>query len=221
LALALGELGGVGAGAGLRVMPAAEFFTRLGLFVVKDFLDAETCARLRSEVRLAARLVAAVGEESGENKVDRSARSTEIAVVSAEAEALVGARLDSVTSDIERHFSVEVEGWERLQFLLYKPGDFFEAHQDRSASRGADDPSTRRLVSIVTFLNDESRETGTEVYGGGALTFYGLLGGNGDKQVGLPLVGERGLLVAFDSGLMHSVTPVTHGERFTVVTWCV
>jgi predicted 2-oxoglutarate/Fe(II)-dependent dioxygenase YbiX len=34
-------------------------------------------------------------------------------------------------------------------------------------------------------------------------------------------VGERGLLVAFDSGIAHSVTPVTHGERFTVVTWLV
>ena len=43
----------------------------------------------------------------------------------------------------------------------------------------------------------------------------------GDRQVGLPLVGESGLLVAFDSNLTHAVTPVTHGERYTVVTWLV
>jgi SM-20-related protein len=211
----------VGPGAGVRIMPAAEFFTRLGLFVVRDFLDAETCARLRSEVRFAARVPGAVRGEREENKVDRSARSTDIAVVSPEAEALLGARLEFVTSDIERHFSVEIAGRERLQFLVYQPGDFFEAHQDRNASRDAAEFSRRRRVSVVMFLNDEAREPGTDVYGGGALTFYGLLGGKGDKQVGLPVVGESGLLVAFDSGLRHSVTQVTHGERFTVVTWLV
>ena len=86
----------MGPGAGLRTVPAAEFFTRLGLFVVRDFLDAETCARLRSEVRSAARVLGAVGGESGKNRVDRSARSTDIAMVSPIVEALVDARLESV-----------------------------------------------------------------------------------------------------------------------------
>jgi SM-20-related protein len=202
-------------------MPAAEFLTRLGLFCVRDFLEAHTCARLRSEVRAAPRVPGAVGGESGDYQINRGARSTDIAEVSPEAEALVDARLDAATSDIERHFSVELEGRQRLQFLVYKPGDFFEAHHDRNPSPEAAEFSRQRRVSVVVFLNDEAREPGTDVYGGGALTFYGLLGGKGDKQVGLPIVGERGLLVAFDSGIAHSVTPVTHGERFTVVTWLV
>jgi hypothetical protein len=71
-------------------------------------------------------------------------------------------------------------------------------------------------VSLVTFLNDEAREADTDVYGGGALRFYELLRGKGDNQVGLPVVGERGLLDAFDSGLRGSVNGVTHSERFTV-----
>jgi SM-20-related protein len=32
-------------------------------------------------------------------------------------------------------------------------------------------------------------------------------------------VGEPGLLVAFRSDTVHEVLPVTHGERFTVVSW--
>jgi SM-20-related protein len=36
---------------------------------------------------------------------------------------------------------------------------------------------------------------------------------------GLPLSGEPGLLVAFDSAMVHGVTPVTRGERYTIVTW--
>jgi predicted 2-oxoglutarate/Fe(II)-dependent dioxygenase YbiX len=57
-------------------------------------------------------------------------------------------------------------------------------------------------------------------YSGGSLTFYGLMDdGAGGESVGLPLAGELGLLVAFPSDLLHSVSPVTAGERYTLVTW--
>jgi SM-20-related protein len=74
---------------------------------------------------------------------------------------------------------------------------------------------------VVVFLNDQAEEPSPLTYGGGTLTFYGLLGGEKGEKVGLPLVGEEGLLVAFKSNITHAVTPVTHGERFTVVTWLV
>src|SRR5207244_9851258 len=35
------------------VIPNAEFFTRYGIYVARDFLDGELCARLRSEFRSA------------------------------------------------------------------------------------------------------------------------------------------------------------------------
>jgi predicted 2-oxoglutarate/Fe(II)-dependent dioxygenase YbiX len=33
------------------------------------------------------------------------------------------------------------------------------------------------------------------------------------------LCGEEGLLVAFRAETLHEVRPVTHGVRFSVVTW--
>jgi len=36
---------------------------------------------------------------------------------------------------------------------------------------------------------------------------------------GFPITGETGLLVAFPSHCVHSVTPVTRGTRFTIVSW--
>ena len=39
------------------------------------------------------------------------------------------------------------------------------------------------------------------------------------KSVGLGLSGEEGVLVAFRSELLHEVVPVTHGQRYTLVTW--
>jgi SM-20-related protein len=202
-------------------VPAAEFFTRLGFFVARDFLDRDDCARLRSEISRANKVPGAVGRKDAEYKVDRRSRSTDIAEVSSDAEALVSDRLFALIPELSEHFSVEIEGRQGLQFLTYKKGDFFEAHYDRNDSAKAAAFSRSRRVSVVTFLNDESEEPGSDVYGGGQLTFYGLLDGPRAARVGLPLVGEAGLLVAFDSGLRHGVTPVTHGERCTVVTWLV
>jgi SM-20-related protein len=202
-------------------VPTAEFFNRVGLFTVRGFLEPETCQSLRAEAAAAKKVPGAVGSEGDEYRIDRASRSTGIADVSEDAQAVVAKRLSAVIPDIARHFGVEVEGRQSLQFLVYGQGDFFEAHRDRNDSPDAAAFSARRRVSVVAFLNGESQEPREDAYGGGSLTFYGLLGGDRGKQVGLPLVGESGLLVAFDSNMTHSVTPITHGERYTVVTWLV
>jgi SM-20-related protein len=33
------------------------------------------------------------------------------------------------------------------------------------------------------------------------------------------LIGEPGLLVAFRSDVLHEVEAVTHGERYSIVSW--
>jgi len=74
-------------------------------------------------------------------------------------------------------------------------------------------------VSLVIFLNRESQEPADDAYGQGYLTFYGLLDGPHWKKCAFPLKAEPGLLIAFPSDKWHEVTPVSHGRRFTVVTW--
>jgi SM-20-related protein len=202
-------------------VPTADFFTRLGLFVVRDFLDQDACAWLRSEIGRANKVPGVVGGAGAEYKVSRRTRSTDIAEVSPQAEALFSSCLCGQVPALAEHFAVEIRARQSPQFLAYKEGDFFEPHLDRNDSAEAAAFSRNRRISVVTFLNDESEEPGTDVYGGGRLTFYGLLRGPRGAQVGLPLVGEAGLLIAFESGLRHGVTPVTHGNRYTVVTWLV
>jgi SM-20-related protein len=75
-----------------------------------------------------------------------------------------------------------------------------------------------RRISVVLFVNGGSDEPAPGSLGGGALTFYGLMG-DGGQSVGLPVDAESGLAVAFPSATLHGVSPVTHGQRFTVVTW--
>jgi SM-20-related protein len=76
-----------------------------------------------------------------------------------------------------------------------------------------------RQVSAVIFLNSAAEARGPESYSGGALTFYGLIDGPCWRGYGFPLVGEQGLLIAFRSDVLHEVTVVTRGERYSIVTW--
>ena len=73
-----------------------------------------------------------------------------------------------------------------------------------------------RRPDVILFVNGVSEEPAPDSFGGGALTFYGLMD---DARVGLPVDAEPGLAVGFPAETLHGVTPVLHGERFTVVTW--
>jgi len=199
-------------------MPKADFFTRLGLFAAPDFLSPEECQSLRAEMRTAVRSPATVREQGDDYGVDEEARRTKRAEVSSQAFSLVEERLNELRPQLEEHFETSLSGFQKLGFLVYGEGDYFQRHVDRGPDPDAADFARERRVSAVVFLNDETEEPEPDTYGGGALTFYGLLG---DERVGLPLTGEQGLLIAFPSDAIHEVTPVTHGERYTVVTWFV
>jgi SM-20-related protein len=199
-------------------MPKAEFFAHFGFFHVRDFLDAGTCAWLRGEIRGATGEAATV-LRAGTRVVDEQVRKVTGTDVSAAAEALVASRLAAIKPELEHHFQVTLEGHEEPSFLRYRPGDFYVAHRDVLDDPGDAAWLRARKVSVVMFLNREGSGWDPDGYGGGALTFAGLLEDRRLRAVGIPLVPESGLLVAFPSDVLHCVTPVTHGERYTIVTW--
>ena len=200
-------------------MPSAEFFTRLGLLNVRDFFDAELCSKVLAEMRSATATPAVVGSEGGDYVVDENLRRTKEAIVSDATTSLVKTRLLALQPALEKHYNVTITDLQEPQFLVYREGDFFHAHADRRRDTDAPGFSKERKVSAVIFLNGEAEVPGPDVYGGGSLTFYGLMGDPRLKGHGLPLTGEPGLLVTFRPELVHEVTPVTHGERYTIVSW--
>jgi predicted 2-oxoglutarate/Fe(II)-dependent dioxygenase YbiX len=193
------------------------FFARFGLYVAPDFLDEDACRRVRSAMEEAQKVEATV-EDEGELEVDRSHRKTRVAKVDPETSTLVRDRLNALRETLAGHFDFPLGECEKPQFLVYEEGDFFRPHMD-SSDKGADEASGRR-VSAVIFLNGASEEPSPDAYGGGSLSFYGLLQDDPKGQgVGLPLVGSAGALVAFPSHMIHGVTPVTHGRRYTIASW--
>jgi len=199
----------------------AEFFTRFGLYAEPEFLAPDVCSNVKDEMRAATGVPATVADGQGGHAVDETYRRTKQTEVSPTTTALLREKLLEAVPRLASHFERRLVDIQAPQFLLYREGDFFRAHEDDSKRPEAPDFVRQRSVSAVVFLNsDDPGESAG--YSGGSLTFFGLMDDSpGGDRVGLPLGAKTGLLIAFPSGLVHSVSPVTGGERYTVVSWFV
>ncbi len=200
-------------------MPPVSFFGSFGLLAVPTFLERDLCAEIRQEMATAGEVAATVRGADRSYAVDQQSRRTNWAEVSEETSSLVSERLMALRNEVAELFGIEVSGVQPPQFLRYREGDFFAAHQDRGSDRKGAEFAQQREVSTVIFLNDETSEVRRDTYEGGALTLFGLLDSGDDRNVGLPVTGEAGALIGFPSEMLHEVTPITRGERFTVVSW--
>jgi SM-20-related protein len=200
-------------------MPPVSFFGSFGLLAEPAFLERDLCAEIRQEMASAGEVAATVRGTDRSYAVDQQSRKTNWAEVSDKTSSLVMDRLMSLREKVGDVFGIEVSGVQQPQFLRYREGDFFAAHQDRGSDMKGAEFARQRQVSAVLFLNDETSEDRPDTYEGGALTLFGLFGSDDDRNVGLPVEGEAGALIGFPSEMLHEVTPITRGERFTVVSW--
>jgi len=200
-------------------MPRADFFRHFGIYAAHGFLERDACRRLVAELSAARRTPAEVYKDNYARGVDERARRT-VRVEAPEAVASnMKETLSGLKESLQESFPFALGECEEPEFLVYRAGDFFGPHHDSSQRERISEHLRRRRVSVVLFLNGQSEEPAQGSFGGGSLVFYGLFKDPRAAQVGLPLAPEAGLLVAFPSDLLHEVTPVTHGERYTVVTW--
>lgn len=109
---------------------------------------------------------------------------------------------DSILYLNDNYFKFNLYGFiEGFQFTYYKsPGGKYGKHVDR----GMD--SQIRKLSLSIQLSDPLS------YEGGNLNLY-----IEDNPIIIPK--EQGKLIAFPSYILHEVTPVTKGERYSLVAW--
>jgi PKHD-type hydroxylase len=93
-----------------------------------------------------------------------------------------------------------VTGLGDYQFTEYKVGEYFDWHTDSTTTIYRD-----RFTSIVIQLND--------TYKGGVLEIKNL------KGELVPIENKIGTLYIFNSRLVHRVTPVVDGIRYSLVNW--
>ena len=190
-------------------MPEANPFH---LFLLRNFLDPQTCASLRAELTDSPTTQAPVYIQGTEGTIHETVRKTTSMHPSQETFDRVHQQLLTQTTALSQHFNDNLTDCEPPQFLRYVKGDFFVRHQDGNPRQDDHDHLRVRRISIVVFLNGYSAEPQTDCYSGGILNFY-------DQTTEFGLQGETGLLVAFTSDTFHEVLPVTSGERFTIITW--
>ncbi len=190
---------------------------QLGVFIVRDFIDIQLCRQMLAEIRQVKRFQP--GFVSEERTLDENSRKVLVTRLFKPVIQTVVGRLSAIKPQLEARFKVELVDYQGPDFLFYRKGGFYGPHRDRE-----DGDSQRRRVIVVIFVNGE-RRTGKsdaaeiDTYEGGELVFCDLLEGEKATRVGLSPTGQPGLLVAFDSAVLHEVKPVTRGDRVTITTW--
>ncbi len=184
------------------------------LHLVRSFFDSETCRELIAELRRSPGGPAVTYGAGRPGSVNERVRKVARLVPARETVEHVTERLIDYRQMVEKHFGISGSGCEEPQFLRYGIGDFFVAHQDGNTGLVRLDTDQSRRISISIFLNRQSETPETDCYCGGSLVFSDWRAGREFR-----LDGETGTLVAFRSETTHEVIPVTHGERYAIVSW--
>jgi SM-20-related protein len=181
------------------------------LFVVRQFFEPDISAAILAELKSIEGSAATVYGRTATGLIDERARKTVRLDPSEETVKVVTARLWECKDAVEKYFAVTLKECEEPQFLRYREGDFFVAHQDGNTGMLNLD-AEQRLISTVIFLSRQSEQPESETYCGGSLVFSSMT----DK---VNISSEPGMLIAFRSEMTHEVTPVTHGERYSIASW--
>lgn len=181
------------------------------LFIIKKFFDPLACDAIVAELKSLEGSAATVYGRSTSGSIDENTRKTLRLKPSDETIELVMRQLWECKDAVEKHFAVKLNECEDPQFLHYREGDFFVAHQDGNTGLLRLDTELR-LISTVIFLSRESERPEHDAYCGGALVFS-------DLRNRFHMRAEPGTLVAFRAETTHEVTPVTHGERYSIASW--
>src|SRR5260370_39547944 len=147
--------------------PASPF----DLHLVRGFFDAETCRELITELRRCPGGSAVTYGEGGLGSVNERVRKVERLVPVRGTVEHVTERLIDYRQMVGNHFAISLSGCEAPQFLRYRVGDFFVAHQDGNTGLVRLDTDRSRRISISIFLNRESEAPETDCYCGGSLVF--------------------------------------------------
>lgn len=203
-------------------MPFPDFFEQFGLYSEYEFLHADFCGQLCSEMESATAVIGGVWNHGiGDNIKEEVKKRKEYIGLPPETELKIRQKLLQLMPKMAERFGLELKDVQPIKFTRYDEGDYYRIHLDISPHADAPAIINDRKVSIIIFINQEGENLSEGDYVGGNLTFYGLLKDRQWQNVGLPLESEMGLLIAFRPDMPHEVTPVTEGSRFTITTWFV
>jgi hypothetical protein len=110
--------------------------------------------------------------------------------------------------------------FERFQQALPEPARVFDGGPDAVVDMAVRNTWQLSLDEVANDINGRIDALRDDVARHFAVpTFYGVVDDPAWRSFGVALAPEPGLLVAFPSHVVHEVTPVTAGDRYTIVDW--
>lgn len=116
-------------------------------------------------------------------------------------------------SNMAAGWNYQYDSAEACQFTVYDSKQ--KQHYDWHTDGIQDETNTCRKISTSILLNDPSE------YEGGDLLFKNYIPhyDKGDKILNTNKIKQQGTIITFPSFVMHKVTPVTKGTRYSLVIW--
>jgi len=168
--------------------------------IFENFLSVEECNFILNKCK--ENLTLANAEVYGDDSIiitkDKKSRKSSVGWISDLG--FLNKRLTNILKETFNINGMEVTGLSDFQFTEYKEGEYFDWHTDSSTTIYRD-----RFTSIVIQLND--------TYEGGILEIKNI------KGELVPIENKIGTLYIFNSRLLHRVTPVVDGIRYSLVNW--
>lgn len=192
-------------------MPTTQLLRSLGIYIIEDFMQAAECSLICEEVRNSDKTQASTLSES-ENleRINTRIRKTKYGQVSKSSQSLIYERVRDLKPSLEDFFNeLLADQFEQPKFLHYAEGDFFAPHTDEQFNR---------KINITINLNSRAAQSTDQGYEGGELQLYGLLKQKGFHKRGIAAPSHAGCLIAYPANIVHEVSPITSGARFSVVS---
>jgi len=192
-------------------VPTARLLQKLGIFVVEDFLSSSHCNKLCKEIEGAKKSAAGTfSERTQAETLNHRIRKNQYGAVSEHTHTEVTSKIRSIKGDLETFFDTSLaHEFELPKYLKYSKGDFFAPHTDDQLNR---------KINISVNLNSQDAQDSDFVYEGGKLQFYGLITHGQFANRGISAPSNVGSLFAYPVDLVHEVTPVLSGARFSIVS---
>lgn len=149
-----------------------------------------------------------VGGTKQNSKIARSIRSAEIYMLENDHEnRWIYEKISNVVSIINaRHFDFEISGITHpMQLISYSADQEIKGHYDWHTDTGPGEPSTRK-ISLVVQLSDPKDYDGCEL----------VINNHGTE---VTATHERGSIHMFPSYMLHKVSPISRGNRYSLVVW--
>jgi PKHD-type hydroxylase len=148
---------------------------------------------------------AGVGVDEGVRQTDESIRKTRVCWDKDQQSELRQLMFDfALAANRFAGWRLQLERVEDVQLAKYEDNGFYNFHNDSNFGT-VDEFGFQRKITVILQLSDESE------YEGGNFSFFT------GREIFMPR--SKGSIIAFPCLLLHRVSPVSNGTRFSATAW--